>query len=210
VLDHCKRNGIKDIVLCINSSLKSHFYNALSNGEYLGVNIQYSIGPVSYGTAGRILNAKNLIQDDDVFVAYYGDMICDFSLNSMIKSHKQKASNDNRIATLAMSDSTPMAQGGGFEDDSSRITYFEEKPKISKISKFKINIGIGVFSPRILKYCSKKADLYKDIVPLLIKKGEVVCGYTVNEPFYDIGTFSSIDKILKTVSRRPSSLLVKK
>jgi len=206
IISHCKDNGINEFVLCIsNNSLKRHFSHALGNGSFLGAKIQYSVAPQLTKTAGRMLRAKKFI-DDDNFIVYYGDIITNFNLSSMIKIHEKNVLHDKCICTLAMSDSASLEVGVGMhEKGTSRLICFKEKPKVSDISDFKVNVGIAVCNSRILNYCREDADLFSDIVPYLIERGERIYSYTIEEPFYDIGTFSSIEKVLKDTRRKQSA-----
>lgn len=198
IIKHCKNSGIDEFVLCIsNNSFKGHFYSALGDGSSLGVKLCYSVAPQSTETSGRILQAKQFVGDDD-FVVYYGDIITNFNLKSIIEFHRRKVSHDKCICTLAMSDLMPLEFGVGQEDEkTSRIIHFKEKPKISEITDFKVNVGIAVCSPRIIDYCQRDKDLFNDVIPLLLENGECVCSYTIDKPFLDIGTFSNIEKALK-------------
>ena len=203
VIKHCKSNGIKNMVLCISDTHKSDFVNALGDGKYMKTNIEYSVAPEHYGTAGRILHAKKLIGNDDDFIVYYGDMITNFNLKSMIKFHNSMSSDESHICTLAMSGSRKCDFGGGFEiKGTHKIIKFTEKPKVSEISNFKVNTGIGIFKRKILQYCQKKGDLNGDVLPRAIKNGKSVYCFTIKEPFYDIGTFAVIDTLLKEIRRQ--------
>jgi NDP-sugar pyrophosphorylase family protein len=203
IIKHCKDNGISEFVLCISGNhFKRHFYNALGDGSFLGVKIEYSVAPQSIKTAGRILRAKDFI-DSDNFVVYYGDIITNFNLSSMIKFHESMVLRNKCICTLAMSKSASLEVGVGMEEKgTSRIICFKEKPRVSDISIFKVNVGIAVCNLRILDYCTENTDLFSDAVPRMIEQNEYVCSYVIDEPFYDIGTFSNIEKVLKTTRRK--------
>ena len=199
VINHCKKNGVNDIVLCISRNMKRAFSNTLRGDTSKGVKIRYSVAPQSIKTAGRILHAKEFI-DNENFIIYYGDIITDFNLRSMIEFHKNNVQHNKCICTLAMSGSVPVEVGVGVEDkDGLRIACFKEKPKISDISNFKVNVGITVCTPRILNYCTEDADFFGDVIPHMIDRGESVCCYTIDRPFYDIGTFSAIEKVSEVV-----------
>jgi NDP-sugar pyrophosphorylase family protein len=69
-LELLKRNGIKNIVLCIGhlgEQLESYF----GDGDKFGVNIRYSREDEFLGTAGALRNAWNLL--NSVFFTMYGD-----------------------------------------------------------------------------------------------------------------------------------------
>jgi NDP-sugar pyrophosphorylase family protein len=206
LLDHCKRNRIRDFIICVNPEHKTHFINALGSGSFLGVNISYSVSPEDFGTSGRILSAKNLLKGEDDFIVYYGDIICNLNLESMIKYHHERRRADNCVATQAITNSSFVSFGGCFKDSNNRILSFREKPRISEISDFHVSIGIGVYDSRIFKYCKPKDDLARETIPHALEKGEHVYGFPVKVPFYDIGTFSSIQEASEVIRRRSVSL----
>jgi NDP-sugar pyrophosphorylase family protein len=209
IMAHCVKNGISEFIICTDSCQRKHFVNALWDISRFGVHIEYSIAPKTFGTAGRVLHAKKLIKNKDNFVVYYGDIITEFNLNSMIHFHETKVAQDNCIGTIAMTSNSPVAFGGGFMDSKGKMNSFKEKPKISEISNFLINIGIGAYNSQIFKYCAPEADLAGDAIPLAIKNGESVYGFMVDEPFYDIGTFACIETVSKKLHKIPLNLAVK-
>lgn len=203
VLSHCKKNDINDIILCISDNhFKNHFFNALGRGENLGVSIKYSVGPESLGTAGRIRHAREMITGDS-FLVYYGDIIANFSLKNMINTHEKLQQSKDCICTLAMSSSIPLAFGVamvGEKDKGLRI--YKEKPIISEVTNYKVNVGISVCSTRLIDHCSDDADLFDDVVTTLVQKGEYVHAYDIRDTFYDVGTLSSLEDVMKILGKK--------
>lgn len=210
IMDHCVKNGISEFIICTDSARRKHFFNALGDVSRFGIHVQYSIASGRYGTAGRVLHAKKLIKNEDSFIVYYGDIITDFSLKSMIRFHETMVAQDNCIGTIGVTNNSRVAFGGGFIEKSGKVTSFKEKPKISEISNFFINIGIGVFNSGIFKYCRPEADLTGDVIPSALENGENLYGFMVDEPFYDIGTFASIETVSTKLHKVPLNLTVKK
>jgi NDP-sugar pyrophosphorylase family protein len=205
IIDHCKKNGIRDFILCTSESLKADFKNALGHGEALGVNIQYSIKPDWLGTAGRIVSARHQIVGED-FLVYYGDIVTSFDLKPMIEFHKRLAEQKNCICTLAVSRDKVLEIGLVLSEEggSHRITQFKEKPRVSEVSDFRVNAGIAACSSRIFSYCGLKDDLFHDVLPELISDDQLVSSYLIRGPFFDIGTFSSIEQIARKLRHRES------
>lgn len=201
IMDHCAKNGVSEFIICTDLAKKKHFFNALGNVSRLGLDIQYSTAPERYSTAGRVLRAKKLLGNEDNFVVYYGDIITGFDMKSMIGFHEVMVAQDTCIATMGVTNSSQVAFGGGFMENNGRINSFMEKPKISEISNFVINIGIGVYNSRIFKYCRPEADLAGNVIPSAIKNGENVYGFNVDEPFYDVGTFASIETVSRNLHK---------
>ena len=198
IISHCLRNGIREFVLCVSdNSFKHHFFNAIGNGSQLGAKISYSMAPETTNTAGRILAARNLTGTDANFLVYYGDIVTNFDLRSMIRLHNQKVRTNGCICTLAFSRTTRLEMGVGYLDRTLRVVQFKERPKLSEISEHLVNIGIAVCNSRILKYCSTKADLFADVIPTAIDNKEFVYSYVTSEPFVDIGTFTALGNASK-------------
>ena len=199
VLQHCAINGIREATICISDrGIQREFVNALE-GRYPQMTIDFSISPRSFGTAGRIQEALKKFSDG-TYVAYYGDIITDFSLRDMIKRHQK----DSRkpICTLALNGKKEIEFGlAKFETDSSRVSKFLEHPKISKISPFKVNVGISVCERRTSKFCLPGSDFYRDAIPAMISHGDFVLGYPIAN-FIDVGTFRSIEVAKKLLSNK--------
>jgi len=203
IINHCKQNDITEFVVCISDNpLKEHFHNALGDGSNLNVKIEYSIAPEYFGTAGRTLYAKELI-GNGLFLIYYGDIITTFDLESMIKFHIDVAQKYNSICTLAVSNLKTVEFGSALYDKhTAKLIAFKEKPKISEISDFRINCGIAVCSHKVIDYCSPKTDFFENTVPKMLKEGAFISCYEIKEPFYDIGSFSALDNVLKTLGHK--------
>lgn len=210
IIDHCRNNGINGIVVCMSdNSFKYQFYNALPQDMYPGMTIEYSVSPESFKTSGRILAAREFMTEDD-FVVYYGDIITEFNLRSLIDFHRKQTRKNGCICTLATIGSKELEYGVALQKDKvSRITYFKEGPRISDISDFRVNVGISVCNKGVLQYCQEKSDFYGDVIPHMIEQGEYVYGYEIDKPFIDIGTLKAIEKATKTMRRRRQELAKK-
>jgi len=198
IIDHCLRNGIHEFVLCISdNSFKHHFFNALGNGSQFGAKITYSIASEATNTAGRILAARRFIGSAENFLVYYGDILTNFNLRSMIGLHRKKVRSNECVCTIAFSKSARVDVGVGYSDKSLRVIRFKERPRVYEISKHLVNIGVAACNSKILKYCSREADFFGDVIPKVISSNEFVCSYVTSKPFVDIGTVSALEKAEK-------------
>ena len=89
VINWVKKNGIKEIVLCV-SYLHKTIEDYFGDGKKFGVKIEYAISSKPLATAGQLKTAEKFI--DDTFVCVYGDTILDFNLKNMVRRHKEKKS----------------------------------------------------------------------------------------------------------------------
>lgn len=55
-----------------------------------GIPIIFCHEPVLLDTAGGLKNIERLLADDEAIICYNGDVICDFSLRNLMKSHEEK------------------------------------------------------------------------------------------------------------------------
>ena len=178
VIKWIKKNGIKDIVLCVSykhEKIKSYF----KNGEKFGVNIEYAISRKPLATAGQLKTAENFI--DDTFVCVYGDSIFDFNLKNMILEHKRKKSS----VTMCLYDYNFELQYGVIDTRKNGIiTAWNEKP----ILNAKINMGCYVFESEIFSSMPKNKQYGMDtLVKQIISKKKRVDSFISKKPFIDIG-----------------------
>ena len=89
LIEWVKKNGIKDIVLCV-SYLRKTIEDYFEDGKRFGVKIEYAVSNKPLATAGQLKTAEKFI--DDTFVCIYGDSVFDFNLKNMINDHKKKKS----------------------------------------------------------------------------------------------------------------------
>jgi len=206
IFDHCAENGLKDLVLCVSKDHYQDFRNALGTGTRSGIRLKYSSGPQRLGTGGRVLRARSALGGDAHFVVYYGDIITSFDLRALINEHMEGFPQDGRMATLALSSAARLISGVAKTNEQGRILDFSEKPMISEVSPYQMNVGIGVFSRRILRYCKPQNDLFRNVIPLVLQKGFPVFGHIFHSQFFDVGTFASFERLLGFLPRRRSPL----
>jgi len=200
IFNHCRKAGIKDFTLCIsNNFLKEHFTNALGDGSDLGINITYSVDPESTGTSGRVHSAEKTLKGEENFLVYYGDIITGFKMKDMIKLHEIKKG----TCTIATSSSKVLEFGTCSIDENRGVTNFVERPAISDVSDVVINCGIAVCNKKVLRYCKQNDDFFGDTIPELLKEGLGVNAFDIKSDFYDIGSYSIIERILAYLKRDP-------
>ena len=82
-----KKYGVSDIHLLLGH-LGSQIKNYLGDGEKWGVKIHYYQEEKPLGTAGALLQLKNKIKKDFLFLS--GDIMMDFDVKRFISWHKKK------------------------------------------------------------------------------------------------------------------------
>lgn len=191
IIEHLRGHSISEVVLCTTRAYSRDFKHYLANRD-LGVRITYSIGSRRLETSGRLLAAKRYA--DDTFIVYYGDILTRLDLTDMIRFHRRKGA----IATIALNAATPIDKGLACLDSDGRVTLFREKPVLEG---FLVNMGLYVFEPAVIDYCRPERDIAAHTIPEMIDAGLPVFGYVVRQPFYDIGTFKSLEEVKKVFER---------
>jgi mannose-1-phosphate guanylyltransferase len=185
IIDYLKRYGINDIVMLVSDSEFELLRNHIGDGGRFGVSVEYSAAN-RIGTAGAVGVATDLLGDR--FLVYYGDVLTDMNLKTMIDYHVEKKS----VCTVALSTSVPIDYGVARVAEDGRITYFEEKPVLKE---YPISIGIDILEKDVLPYCKPNTDLAQHVIPRLMRDEKRVFAYLTEKRHYDIGTFKSLEEV---------------
>ena len=186
VIKWIKKNGIRDIVLCVSykhKKIESYF----QDGKKFGVNIEYAISKKPLSTAGQLKTAEKFI--DDTFVCTYGDTISDFNLKRMIKEHKRK----KVLATMSLYNYKYTLRYGVINTKKNGlVSSWNEKPMFNA----KINMGSYIFEPEIFNFIPKNKQYGMDntIKKAIIKKKQINSFISKNE-FIDVGTKEIYEKM---------------
>lgn len=191
IIDYLKHHGINEIVVLISRNEYDLLRNHLGDGTRFGVKIEYSVAE-RIGTAGALGAAGDLL--GDAFVVYYGDVLTNMDLTSMIQFHATKKA----VCTLAMSTSVPIDYGVARVAADGRVTFFEEKPVLKE---YPVSMGIHVVEKEALSYCKPKTDFAQNVIPTLLKDRKSVFAYLTEKRHYDIGTFKSLEEVRELLER---------
>ena len=197
ILEHeiewIKKNGIKEIVLCV-SYLRKKIEDHFGDGERFGVKIEYAISSKPLATAGQLKTAEKFI--DNTFVCIYGDSIYNFSLRNMIKQHKKSKSN----VTMSLYDYKFNLKYGVIETkNSGQVTSWNEKPEFSA----KINIGCYVMEPEVLQLIPKNRLYGMDsVIRKILAKKKKVSSVISKKGFIDIGDKETYEKTNEEYSKK--------
>jgi mannose-1-phosphate guanylyltransferase len=184
VLAYLRGFGIDDVVLsmCYRPDvIRSYF----GDGSAFGVKLTYVVEETPLGTAGAVKNAEGHL-DEECFV-FNGDILTDLDLGAMLDFHrKQKA----KISIALTPVDDPTAYGLVETDPNRRIQRFIEKPSADQITTNLINAGTYVIEPEVLSHVP--ADTFymfeRGLFPLLLERGDLMCGYPTQSYWIDIGT----------------------
>jgi len=193
VINWIKKNGIRDIVLCVSykhKKVRSYF----QDGKKFGVNIEYAISKKPLATAGQLKTAEKFV--DGTFVCVYGDSIFDFNLKNMILEHKRKKSS----VTMSLYNYELELKYGMIDTRKNGIvTAWNEKPTISS----KINMGCYVFDSKIFSFIPKNKQYGMDnVIKQIISKKKRVSSFVSKKAFIDIGNKEIYEETNRAYSKK--------
>ncbi len=183
IIELVRSHGITDITATVQF-LSSVIRNYFSDGSDLGVSLSYSTEDVPLGTAGSVLNAKELLSG--TFLVISGDALTDLDLTKVIEFHRAKKA----VGTLVLKRmQDPLEFGIVMTDEEGRIERFLEKPTWGQVFSDTINTGIYVLEPEVLDLIppDQPYDFSSELFPLMLEKGLPLYGYVTDEYWTDVG-----------------------
>jgi len=177
----CKQ-GFNDIVILI-SHLGEQIIQYFGNGEYFGVNIQYSIEEIPQGTGGGLKKAELLLAED--FLLIYGDSFLPVEYKDLVEVYK-KAKAKALMCVYDNQEDTDVISNIGVNAIGKVVKYL--KNVLDQDLKY-VDAGVLILNKSILNYIPSSVvfSLENNIFPMLIAEGNVQA-YITDKRFYDIGT----------------------
>ena len=145
----------------------------LGDGSRWDVDIEYSVEPELFGTAGGVKKMERFLRDGDAFLVQYGDILTDQDLTAMLTFHRERQA----LATLLVhrrerSNSTVAMDGD------QRIVGFWERPDEDtrrSVGSSWVNSAVCICDPSVLDMIptGTASDLPRDIFPKLASSGRL-------------------------------------
>ena len=202
-IDNLKACGLTDIILVIGylgDKIKEYF----GDGSKFGVNIEYFVEDHPLGTAGALFKMPQLTED---FLLLCGDVIIDVDFNRFIAFHKEHQAWASLVAhpnghpydsSLLVTEIDAPKTVGGMPEDTHRVIRWMAKEDERTYYKNRVNAGIELISPELLKVTMKnfvprhpetpdKIDLDRDVLKPNIPSGKIFA-YDTPEYIKDMGT----------------------
>ena len=202
-IDNLKACGLTDIILVIGylgDKIKEYF----GDGSKFGVNIEYFVEDHPLGTAGSLFKMPQLSED---FLLLCGDVIIDVDFNRFIAFHKEHQAWASLVAhpnghpydsSLLVTEIDAPKTVGGMPEDTHRVIRWMAKEDERTYYKNRVNAGIELISPELLKETMKnfvprhpetpdKIDLDRDVLKPNIPSGKIFA-YDTPEYIKDMGT----------------------
>lgn len=209
-LSNCSNSGIYTVgVLTQYMPMELHTHigvgspwdlDRLNGGVFILPPHQKASGANWYqGTADAVYQNIPFIDayNPDVVLILSGDHIYKMNYNKMIAFHKDKGAR----CTIAVTD-VPLSEASRFgimnTNEDMSIYEFEEKPRHPKSTK--ASMGIYVFDWALLKEAliedaanvNSAHDFGKNVIPMLVERGEKLYAYPFRGYWRDVGTIESL------------------
>lgn len=201
-IDNLKACGLTDIIFVIGylgDKIKEYF----GDGSKFGVNIEYFVEDHPLGTAGALFKMPQLTED---FLLLCGDVIIDVDFNRFIAFHKNHQAWASLVAhpnghpydsSLLVTEIDAPKTVGGMPEDTHRVIRWMAKEDERTYYKNRVNAGIELISPELLKETMKnfvprhpetpdKIDLDRDVLKPNIPSGKIFA-YDTPEYIKDMG-----------------------
>ena len=202
-IENLKACGLTDITLVVGY-LCNVIQDYFGDGKRFGVNIKYFVEDAPLGTAGSLFKMPELTED---FLLMCGDVILDVDFNRFIEFHKKYNAWASLMAhpnghpydsSLLVTETLPPQVVGGNPVDTHRVIKWMNKEDERLYYKNRVNAGIEIISPELLKEIKKnfvprhpdtpdKIDLDRDVLKPNIKSGRIYA-YDTPEYIKDMGT----------------------
>lgn len=173
-----------DEVLITLFYLPELIQNYFGDGADFGMKIKYSLEESPLGTAGSV---KKIINDlTDTFLVISGDALTDINLKEAVKFHKEKKA---KVTIVLKKVANPLEYGVVITDQKGEVKRFLEKPGWGEVFSDTVNTGIYILEPEIFNLfeAGKEFDFSKNLFPMLLNNGELICGYVADGYWSDIG-----------------------
>lgn len=214
-IDNLKACGLTYITLVIGY-LGNVIQEYFGDGSKFGVSIDYFVEDSPLGTAGALFK-MNLTED---FLLMCGDVILDVDFNRFIEFHQKNHAWASLMAhpnghpydsSLLVTEILPPQEPGGLPVDTHRVIRWMNKEDERLYYKNRVNAGIEIISPVLLKETMKnyvprhpenpdKIDLDRDVLKPNIPSGRI-CAYDTPEYIKDMGTperYYEVEEDIKT------------
>jgi mannose-1-phosphate guanylyltransferase len=154
-----RKFGIKDFLMCVGY-MKEQIIDHIGNGARFDSRIDYSFEEKPLGTGGALLNAKEHLSSQDLFLVLNGDILTELDPNRL------NIGNSNTLAVVPLRSPFGVVE----LDEDSTVRGFVEKPEIPDRW---INAGLYRFTPEVFRYLPQEGNIEVTALPALAKEGRL-------------------------------------
>lgn len=156
--------GYNEFILCLGykGDLIKDYFTDVSRKE------DWDITFVNTGletlTGGRLLKVKKILENEDTFMATYGDGLSDIDINKLLSFHMKKGK------MITITGGHPYSKWGMIKTDSNNIIRsFWQKPVLTDY----INIGFMVFNKEVFNFIKDDVEI-EEVFKKLVEYEQVV------------------------------------
>ena len=187
VLDNLLKHGVEEVMINLHMH-PEQVRGYCGDGSRWSLKIHYSHEPKLMGTAGSIKKVESFFEDGPFFVMS-GDGLSDIDLTAMWQFHRKRGS----VATMATKHiDARFDYGVTLTDGAQKIKGFLEKPSWGDVFSSKVNTGIYLFEPEILRLMpkGKTYDFGHELWPKLLKMKKPIYAYETDAYWCDVGNLT--------------------
>lgn len=204
VISLLKHHGVASVTLLTgyrSEDVRRYF----GDGTAYGVKLRYSEDePGKKGSLSAVASAlkRGYIGNCDELVVYYGDVFVDLDLTGLLRTHSRMKAD----ATLVLSRGYNLPVGEAKVSARGLVTAVHEKPRLD----ISVTTGCMILGREAMAKAREVAggqntDLMTHLLPALLKGRMKVAAFYTEEPWYDVGTVSSFEKLDKEIADHPPS-----
>ncbi len=197
-IEHFKKYGVTDFKINLHY-LPDVIRNYFGDGSKFGVHIEYSFEKEILGTAGALGWFSGPF--DENFFFTYGDTISLLDYRAMEKRFSEL---ENSIGMQRVQRTENYADADVAElDENGKFVAVHPKPHTATYPNAYRMKGVSLFNKRILDYVEKGKylELGKDLIPLLIERGENFYGYECDGFSKGIDTIDKLKEVEEYIKR---------
>ena len=183
LLLHLKENGITDILLLVGH-LSHQIEEYFGSGDWLGLDIEYSVEDEPMGTGGAVRLAQDKINGD--FILMYGDDYAPYPVKEIYGAFLN--SGKNGIITVYTGNELDAPPNVRTEKKGDTVLVKDYCKKEVHEGMNGIEAGVSIFKRDVLSMLDREKFSFEEyIFPRLIRDNQLAA-FLTDEKFYDIGT----------------------
>jgi NDP-mannose synthase len=196
VLEHIIRSlakcGVDQIDLCVSylgQLIRVYLANADLPPE---LQLAYHWESEPLGTAGALAAVPDL---EGTFIVMNGDVLTTIDYRELLECHRQA----DAALTVAMHGKRVDVDLGVIETNGGLVRSYIEKPTL----RYQVSMGVYVYDARALRYITRGACQFPELVWRLLAAGERVAAWESDAEWFDIGTVGEYERAAAEVERFP-------
>lgn len=207
LIEQCVRYNILDIKILV-SYKKEFIKNYFGDGSKFGVVIQYIVEDTPKGTAGALINALPVLNNN--FIVIYGDTFFDIDLREFSNFHFDKGGD---VSIFLHPNDHPYDSDLVEINSNFLVKNIHSYPHNNQWRQNLVNAAIYIFNKNSLygvQLTSERPDIAKDLFPKMLVSNKKIYGYISTEYIKDMGTPERLSKVDRDITSGKVASLAKK